>query len=74
MRDVCLRIKMVGVKKAVSLQFTIKKYLDVTLPSAQVQPTMISKVNTVVQMALAGVAMTAPVVGFVGHPAFTACW
>ncbi len=56
------------------LQFTFKKYFDVSLPTAQVQPTTISKINTGIQLVTVASAITAPVIGFVGHPAFYALW
>ncbi|TRY73981.1 hypothetical protein TCAL_01569 [Tigriopus californicus] len=50
--------------------FTLKKYFDLSLPSAQVQPTMISKLNTMVQLGLVASAMIAPRFDMVDHPAF----
>jgi len=51
---------------------TLKKYLDFSIPTAQVNPTTISKINTLVQLALVGVALCAPVFDFAHHPAFMA--
>lgn len=46
---------------------TMKRYWDFGLPSAQVLPTNISKLNTVLQMALLGACMVDPVIaGSVG--------
>ena len=44
---------------------SIKNYLDVSLPTAQVQlqPPTISKVNTTFQFALIGAALTTPIFG-----------
>lgn len=41
---------------------TMKRYWDFGLPSAQVLPTNISKLNTVLQMALLGACMVDPVI------------
>lgn len=56
------------------LQFTVKKYLDLSLPTAQVQPTTISKINTVMQFILVGTALGLPIVGMQDHPAFLGLW
>ncbi|KAL1959355.1 hypothetical protein VTO42DRAFT_2158 [Malbranchea cinnamomea] len=40
---------------------TMARYWDFSLPSAEVKPTMISKVNTALQLLLVGSAMTVPV-------------
>lgn len=55
-------------------QFTLKKYFDVTAPIAQVQPTAISKINTLVQLVLVGAALLAPVAEMQQHPAFYGLW
>ena len=55
-------------------QFSVKKYLDVSLPTAQVQPPTVSKVNTVFQFALIGAALTTPIFGLQSHPAFNGLW
>lgn len=55
---------------SVAPPFSVKKYFDVSLPTAQVQPPTISKVNTVFQFALIGAALTTPVFGLQNHPAF----
>ena len=47
---------------------------DFSLPTAQVNPTYISKVNTLVQLALVGVALCAPIFDFAKHPAFLGLW
>jgi len=49
---------------------TLTRYLDFSIPTAQVNPTTISKVNTIVQLGLVGVALCAPVFDFAAHPAF----
>jgi len=51
---------------------TLKKYLDFSIPTAQVNPTMISKVNTSIQMGLVVVALCAPIFDFLNHPAYLA--
>ena len=55
-------------------QFTFKKYFDMSLPSAQVLPTNISKVNTMVQLLLVAVALTVPIFNLANHPAYYALW
>jgi len=51
---------------------TLKKYLDFSIPTAQVNPTMISKVNTSIQMGLVVVALCAQIFDFLNHPAYLA--
>ncbi|KAL1925723.1 uncharacterized protein VTP21DRAFT_606 [Calcarisporiella thermophila] len=43
---------------------TLTRYFDFSIPSAEVHPTMISKVNTALQMLLMGVTLAAPVAGW----------
>jgi len=54
--------------------FTIKKYFDVSLPTATVQPTTISKINTGLQFLLITVSLGGPVFGYTGHPALHYLW
>lgn len=51
---------------------TLSRYFDVTHATAQLEPTLISKVNTFIQLVLVGTALASPVFGFVDHPAMTA--
>ncbi|XP_044745409.1 probable cardiolipin synthase (CMP-forming) [Coccinella septempunctata] len=53
---------------------TLSKYFDFTYPTVQVEPTLISKINTGVQLALVGTTLTAPVFQFVGHPFLECLW
>ncbi|KAF9969091.1 hypothetical protein BGZ73_008702, partial [Actinomortierella ambigua] len=46
---------------------TFARYWDFSIPSAEVRPTTISKVNTAVQMAYIGLSLIAPVLDFSGH-------
>lgn len=47
----------------------MSKYFDASLPSVQLQPTLISKWNTVFQLALLGSTLAAPAVfGIQDHP------
>ncbi|KAG0268745.1 hypothetical protein DFQ27_005825 [Actinomortierella ambigua] len=46
---------------------TFARYWDFSIPSAEVHPTMISKVNTAIQMAYIGLSLVAPVLDFSGH-------
>ncbi|XP_065055383.1 cardiolipin synthase (CMP-forming)-like [Rhopilema esculentum] len=43
---------------------TLPKFFDVNLPTVQMKPTFISKVNTALQLGLVGLCMSAPVFGF----------
>lgn len=55
-------------------QKTFSKYFDVTYATVQVEPTLISKINTGVQLALVGTTLAAPVFEFVGHPFLECLW
>lgn len=48
--------------------FTFQKYFDVSMPTAQVNPTTISKFNTGMQLTTVAAALASPVLGFVNHP------
>jgi len=54
--------------------FTVKKYFDVSLPTAQVQPTTISKINTGLQFLLISLSLGAPVFHYTGHPYLHYLW
>ncbi len=41
---------------------TFSRYWDFSLPSAEVRPTLISKVNTALQLGLMGMTVLAPVI------------
>ncbi|KAI9143804.1 cardiolipin synthase-like protein [Paraphysoderma sedebokerense] len=47
---------------------TLTRYFDFSLPSAEVHPTLVSKINTALQLGLMGAALSSPVFEFVGHP------
>jgi len=51
---------------------TWARYWDVKLPTAEVRPSTVSKVNTALQLVLMGATLAAPVGGFLGHPALVA--
>ncbi|RHZ44813.1 hypothetical protein Glove_709g52 [Diversispora epigaea] len=42
---------------------TINRYFDFSIPSAEVRPTVISKVNTALQLVLMGATLTSPLLG-----------
>jgi len=44
------------------------RYFDASHATAQLAPTLISKLNTGVQMLLIGSTLAAPILGYVGHP------
>lgn len=54
--------------------FTLKKYFDPTLPTATIQPTTISKVNTGLQFLLIAVSLTAPLLQLQTHSALHYLW
>lgn len=49
-----------------SVQKTMARYFDVTHATAQLEPTLISKVNTAVQLAAIAGSLGAPIWGYVG--------
>lgn len=56
-------------------QFTLAKYFDLSIPTAQVNPTTISKINTMVQLAMVGSALSAAALQIhPEHPALTGLW
>lgn len=54
--------------------FTFAKYFDPTLPTATIQPTTISKVNTGLQFLLIAVSLGAPLLQLQNHPALHYLW
>ena len=54
--------------------FTLKKYFDISLPTAQVQPTTISKVNTCLQFLLLATTLGSPLLGYMDHPWLHYLW
>lgn len=54
--------------------FTLAKYFDVSLPTAQVQPTTISKINTGLQFSLLAVTLGSPLLGYMNHPWLHYLW
>lgn len=53
---------------------TLSQFFDVSYATAQLTPTLISKVNTGVQLILVGTTLSAPVFGYVGHPFLEVLW
>ncbi|RIA93190.1 hypothetical protein C1645_763056 [Glomus cerebriforme] len=51
---------------------TIGRYFDMSIPSAEVRPTLISKANTALQLALMGVTLVSPVFGWTHATTLTA--
>ncbi|CAH3043748.1 unnamed protein product [Pocillopora meandrina] len=47
---------------------TISRYFDFNLPTVELRPNFLGKANTVLQLALVGCSLAAPVFGFVDHP------
>ena len=54
--------------------FTLQKYLDPTLPTATIQPTTISKINTGLQFLLIAVSLGAPILSLQQHPSLHYLW
>ncbi|KAH7730822.1 Protein CRLS-1 b [Aphelenchoides avenae] len=50
---------------------TLRRYFDTSVSSIQITPTLMSKLNTVLQLTLVAVSLAAPVFDFVGHPFLT---
>uniref|UniRef100_A0A336MPK4 cardiolipin synthase (CMP-forming) n=1 Tax=Culicoides sonorensis TaxID=179676 RepID=A0A336MPK4_CULSO len=53
---------------------TLSRYFDVTLVTAQLAPTFISKVNTAIQLTALGVSLGAPVWNYIDHPYLHYLW
>ncbi|XP_027048353.1 cardiolipin synthase (CMP-forming)-like [Pocillopora damicornis] len=53
---------------------TISRYFDFNLPTVELRPNFLGKANTVLQLALVGCSLTAPVFGFVDHPHLQYLW
>ncbi|CAG8780103.1 17337_t:CDS:2, partial [Racocetra persica] len=47
---------------------TLSRYFDISIPSAEVRPTLISKVNTALQLALMGTTLSSPIFGWINIP------
>ncbi|CAG8669022.1 14198_t:CDS:2, partial [Dentiscutata heterogama] len=47
---------------------TLSRYFDISIPSAEVRPTLISKVNTALQLVLMGTTLASPVFGWINVP------
>lgn len=54
--------------------FSLQKYFDPTLPTATIQPTTISKINTALQFLLIAVSLGAPLLQYQGHPSLHYLW
>jgi short-subunit dehydrogenase involved in D-alanine esterification of teichoic acids len=55
-------------------QFTLEKYFDARLPTAQINPTGISKINTGFQFLTIAAALCFPIMGYKDHELFLALW
>lgn len=53
---------------------TLSQFFDVSYATAQISPTLMSKINTGVQLLLVGTTLSAPVFDYVGHPFFEVLW
>lgn len=53
---------------------TLSRYFDATHVTAQLAPTFISKVNTVVQLSAVAASLGAPIWNYVDHPALHGLW
>ncbi|RIB03759.1 CDP-alcohol phosphatidyltransferase-domain-containing protein [Gigaspora rosea] len=68
-RDICL-ILASFYYRYISLPSprTLSRYFDMSIPSAEVRPTLISKVNTALQLALMGTTLASPIFGWINVP------
>ncbi|CAH3046310.1 unnamed protein product [Porites evermanni] len=46
---------------------SISRYFDINFPTVELRPNLLGKTNTVLQLALVGCSLSAPVFGFVDH-------
>ncbi|PFX17710.1 cardiolipin synthase (CMP-forming)-like [Stylophora pistillata] len=53
---------------------TISRYFDFNFPTVELRPNFLGKANTVLQLALVGCSLAAPVFGFVDHPHLQYLW
>jgi len=53
---------------------TFVRYFDATHATAQLAPTLISKVNTAVQLLLVATTLAAPVFNYIDHPLLQSLW
>ncbi|XP_014242279.1 probable cardiolipin synthase (CMP-forming) [Cimex lectularius] len=53
---------------------TFARYFDLSHATAKIKPLFISKVNTLFQLATAGISLTSPVFGFSDHPYLLYLW
>ncbi|KAJ7379898.1 cardiolipin synthase [Desmophyllum pertusum] len=53
---------------------TISRYFDMNFPTVELRPNLLGKANTVLQLALVGCSLAAPVFGFVDHPHLQYLW
>lgn len=53
---------------------TLMQFFDASYATAQLTPTLISKVNTGIQLLLVGTTLSAPVFDYVGHPFLEMLW
>lgn len=53
---------------------TLTRYFDATYVTAQLEPTLVSKINTGVQLATIGISLGAPIWNYIGHPALLGLW
>ncbi|CAH1792233.1 unnamed protein product [Owenia fusiformis] len=53
---------------------TFKRFWDVSHPTTEFTPLLISKINTLIQLNLVALSLIAPIFDFVAHPAMQALW
>jgi len=59
---------------SLSPPITLKRYFDISLPSAEVYPTASSKINTLVQLVAVAASLAAPLASMTESPALQALW
>uniref|UniRef100_A0A0N5C040 cardiolipin synthase (CMP-forming) n=1 Tax=Strongyloides papillosus TaxID=174720 RepID=A0A0N5C040_STREA len=54
---------------------TLQRFFDPSVDPVEMKPTLMSKINTALQLSLVAFSLTAPIFDFTNHPALTAlCW
>lgn len=53
---------------------TFTRYFDASHATAQLAPTLVSKVNTAIQLATVGISLGAPIWDYVDHPVLQGLW
>uniref|UniRef100_A0A7E4VGZ2 cardiolipin synthase (CMP-forming) n=1 Tax=Panagrellus redivivus TaxID=6233 RepID=A0A7E4VGZ2_PANRE len=72
LRDVCLVAGgFIRRYQILDPPVTFKRFFDPSVSAVRVEPTLISKINTALQLSLVTFSLASPVFDFIGHPALT---